>query len=167
MYHIAGNFQGRKLLWISRFCGYLRKFSPQNFWVWCLLVRQNKAIHEIFLRKNCIFHHSRKFSPSKVSAIRYMYVCLFAWTDQLMVCHLAPLSMLVGNRKCHYSWGRCTMTLTNMHSTSDLCIVTSLYESAFWGIVNYCFMHVPVHEQLVNPSKKTDIDDVCLLLCSI
>ena len=54
------------------------------------------------------------------------------------------------------------MTLTNMHSTSDLCIVTSLYESAFWGIVNYCFMHVPVHEQLVNPSKKTDIDDVCL-----
>ena len=51
------------------------------------------------------------------------------------------------------------MTLTNMHSTSDL---TSLCESAFGGVVNYCFMHVPVHEQLVNPSKKTDIDDVSL-----
>ena len=35
-YHIAGNFQGRKRVWISRFCGYLLKFSPQNFGAWHL-----------------------------------------------------------------------------------------------------------------------------------
>ena len=29
-YHIAGNFQERKLSRISRFCGYLGKFSLQN-----------------------------------------------------------------------------------------------------------------------------------------
>ena len=28
-YRIVGNFRGRKLLQISWFCGYLRKFSPQ------------------------------------------------------------------------------------------------------------------------------------------
>jgi len=31
-YHIAGNFRGRKLSWISRFCGYSRKFSPRKLY---------------------------------------------------------------------------------------------------------------------------------------
>jgi len=30
MYRIARHFQGRQLLQISRFCGYLQKFSPRN-----------------------------------------------------------------------------------------------------------------------------------------
>ena len=29
-YCVAGNFRGRKLSWMSRFRGYMRKFSPQN-----------------------------------------------------------------------------------------------------------------------------------------
>ena len=31
---LAENFQRRKLLWISKFCDYLQKFSPQNLVFW-------------------------------------------------------------------------------------------------------------------------------------
>ena len=55
-YLITGNFRGRKLSWISLFCGYLRKFSPQNLVAWHPLARQKRAIRENFLRENCIFH---------------------------------------------------------------------------------------------------------------
>ena len=44
-----GNFWGRKLLQISRFCGYLWKFSPRNLGVWCLLAWHKWAICESFL----------------------------------------------------------------------------------------------------------------------
>ena len=37
-YSIQGNFWGSKLLRISKFYGYLCKFSPQNLWLWCLLM---------------------------------------------------------------------------------------------------------------------------------
>ena len=49
----------------SRFCGYL-----QNLGAWHPLVQQKRAIHESFLRKNCIFRQFVNVSPSKVS--RYM-----------------------------------------------------------------------------------------------
>ena len=58
----SGNFRGRKLSRISRFCG---EFSPQNFAAWCRLARQKRAIRESFLCEN-----SRNFSPSKL--FRYM-----------------------------------------------------------------------------------------------
>ena len=48
---IAGNFQGRKLSWISQFCGYSRKFSPWNLGVWHPLAR---PVHKSFLHKNLI-----------------------------------------------------------------------------------------------------------------
>ena len=47
-YHIAGNFQGRKLLRISRFCGYSQKFSPRNLEVWHLLVAPKVFSVKIF-----------------------------------------------------------------------------------------------------------------------
>ena len=59
-YHIAGNFRGRKLSQFSRFCGYLRKFSPRNLGAWCPLARQKQAIRESFLCENHIFHQSVK-----------------------------------------------------------------------------------------------------------
>ena len=57
-YRIAGNFQGRKLLRVSRFCVYSRKFS---LGVWCPLVWQKRAIHKSFLHENHIFTNLRKF----------------------------------------------------------------------------------------------------------
>ena len=55
VYHIAENFQGRKLSQILRFCGYSRKFLLQNLGVWCPLARQKRGIHESFLHENCCF----------------------------------------------------------------------------------------------------------------
>ena len=46
-----GNFRGRKLSRISQFCGYLRKFSPQNLGAWHLW--------------QCKSEQSAKFSPRK------------------------------------------------------------------------------------------------------
>ena len=57
-YRIAGNFQGRKLLRVSRFCVYSRKFS---LGVWCPLAWQKRAIHKSFLHENHIFTILRKF----------------------------------------------------------------------------------------------------------
>ena len=79
-YRIAGNFWGRKLSQISRFCGYLRKFPQQNLGVWCPLARHKRAIRESFLHENVFFTNSRKFSPSKVS--RYT-VCTENFIDLL------------------------------------------------------------------------------------
>jgi len=59
-YRIAENFRGRKLLRISRFCGYLWKFSPQNWGAWCPLAQQKRAIRESFLHENRIFHQFAK-----------------------------------------------------------------------------------------------------------
>ena len=58
-YRIAENFRGRKLLQISRFCGYTRKFSPQNL--------GRGVLWRCKMSKNRIFTNSWKFSPSKVS----------------------------------------------------------------------------------------------------
>ena len=46
---IAGNFVGRKLLQISRFCGYLWKFYRGNLGEWCFF--------------GCTSEQSAKFSP--------------------------------------------------------------------------------------------------------
>ena len=46
-YRIVGNFRGRKVLRILRFCGYLRKFSPQI--LGCVFFGMTKASNLGFL----------------------------------------------------------------------------------------------------------------------
>ena len=65
---IAGNFRGRKLLWISQFCGYSWKFSLRNL----ASFGTAKATTKLLSVKIIFFNNSRKFSPSKVS--RYMVI---------------------------------------------------------------------------------------------
>ena len=81
-YHIAENFQGRKLLRISWFCGYTQNFSLQNLGRGILRRCKKRAICKSFLRENCIFTNSRKFSPSKVS--RYTYVITIPLSSHLL-----------------------------------------------------------------------------------
>ena len=59
-YRIAENFQGRKLSRISRFCGYLRKFSLRNLGAWHPLTPYKRVICKSFLRENRIFHQFAK-----------------------------------------------------------------------------------------------------------
>ena len=100
-----GNFRGRKLPRISRFCGYLRKFSLQNLGAWHQLMRQKRAICESFLCKIwgqnlhdkskqsakvftmeiVFFTTSRKFSPSKFSRYTVLLLLFFLfWTSTIM-----------------------------------------------------------------------------------
>ena len=60
IYRIVGNFWGRKLSRILRFCGYSRKFSPWNLGVWCPLAWHKQAIRKSFLHENRIFHQFAK-----------------------------------------------------------------------------------------------------------
>ena len=78
-YHIAGNFRGRKLLQILRFCGYLWKFSPRNLGAGRPLVRHKRTIHENFFVKIVFFTNSWKFSPSKVSCYTVSCVACTCW----------------------------------------------------------------------------------------
>ena len=61
-YCIVGNLRGRKLLRILRFCGYLRKFSPQILGCGVLWHGKSKQSTNIFV----FFTNWKKFSPSKV-----------------------------------------------------------------------------------------------------
>ena len=64
---IAGNFWGRKLSWIFRFCGYLRKFSPLNLGAWDLWRGKSEQSMKVFSAKIVFFTNLLKLSPSKVS----------------------------------------------------------------------------------------------------
>ena len=63
-YRIVGNVRGRRLSRISQFCGYSRKFSPQNLGAWRPLAREQSA--KVFSTKIVLFTSPQKFSPSKV-----------------------------------------------------------------------------------------------------
>ena len=66
-YHIAGNFRGRKLSQMLRFCGYLRKFSLRSLGAWVLWRSKNEQSAKVFSAKIVFFTNSRKFSLLKVS----------------------------------------------------------------------------------------------------
>ena len=76
-YRIAGNFRGRKLSQISRFCGYSRKFSLQNliFWHFNWWQQLGNPLQK-FSTNLWKFFTWWKFSPSKVPTI-YSYVSLY------------------------------------------------------------------------------------------
>ena len=59
-YHIAGNFQGRKLSQILQFCGYSQKFSLRNLGAWHPWRGTSRAICESFLLENRSFHQFAK-----------------------------------------------------------------------------------------------------------
>ena len=71
-YHIAENFWGGNLSWISRFCGYLRKFSQWNSGAWSFGGTSEQPAKvlsmKIFFPPTC-----ESFFPRKFPAIwRYM-----------------------------------------------------------------------------------------------
>ena len=81
--HIVGNFQGRKLLQISQFCGYLWKFSLQNLGAWHPLVWQKSVICRSFLHENRIFHQFTKVSCYTVCKIIVQSTCV---VQSLKIC---------------------------------------------------------------------------------
>ena len=78
-YHIAGNFRGRKLLGISRFCGYLQKFSLRNLKICRPLMQHEWAICESFCLESFLLYSIRvSFSPSfplDVPRILFYFTC--------------------------------------------------------------------------------------------
>ena len=54
-YRIAGNFQGRKFLWISRFCGYCKSFLRKILGSGVLWCCTSEPIRKSFLHKNYQF----------------------------------------------------------------------------------------------------------------
>ena len=61
LYHIAGNFRGRKLSWISRFSENCKSWGHGVLW------EQQRAICKSFVRENLFSTSLRKFSPTQVS----------------------------------------------------------------------------------------------------
>ena len=69
-YRIAGNFRGRKLLQILRFCSYSQKFSPANWRAWHIFGSTSKQSTKVFSTKIVFFTNSWKFS---LTTMRYIY----------------------------------------------------------------------------------------------
>ena len=74
-YRIAENFRGRKLVRISWFCGYTRKFCPRNLGRGVLWHGKSEQSTKVFSAKIIFFTNSRRFSPSKVSRYMVHFVC--------------------------------------------------------------------------------------------
>ena len=73
-YHIEENFWGRKLSWISRFCGYTRKFSPWNLGRGVLWHGQSEQSAKVFSVKIVFSPICKSFLPQKFTTIRYTVV---------------------------------------------------------------------------------------------
>ena len=71
----SGKLSREKLSRISRFCGYLRKFSLQNLGVWHLWCCKSEQSAKVFSAKIIFFANLRKFSPSKVSCYMVSFIC--------------------------------------------------------------------------------------------
>ena len=79
-YRIAENFRGRKLSRISRFCGYLEKFSSWNLGAWHPLAAQASNSRKFFSVKSVFPANLWKFSPSKVCKLVVWYIPVTAWS---------------------------------------------------------------------------------------
>jgi len=61
------------------FCGSSQEFFPRILGVWHPWRGKSETIRVSFLRENRIFYQFAKFSPSKVSAVRYCLVFMIQW----------------------------------------------------------------------------------------
>ena len=67
----SGNFRGRKLSQILKFCGYSRKFSLQNLGVWHLWCCKTSNLRMFSPRKSYFSPIRESFLSRKFPAIRY------------------------------------------------------------------------------------------------
>ena len=72
VYRIAENFRGRKLLRISWFCGYTRKFSPQNLGHGIRWRCKSEQSAKVFSTKILFPPIRKSFLPRKFPAIWYV-----------------------------------------------------------------------------------------------
>ena len=70
-YRIAENFRGRKLSRISRFCGYMQKFSLQNLERGILWLCKSEQSAKVFPAKIVFSPIHESFLPRKFPAIQY------------------------------------------------------------------------------------------------
>ena len=70
-YRIVGNFRGRKLSKISRFCGYTRMFSPQNLGRGILWHSKSEQSAKVFSQKSYSLQICESFLPQKFPTIQY------------------------------------------------------------------------------------------------
>ena len=113
MYHTAENFRGRKLLRISRFCGYLPKFSPWNLGRGVLWHGTSEQSAKVFSAKIIFFHQFAKVFSLKsfrLYGINVIYMC----TSQTIWSHNIPIlsnKFLVKVSVLHFSMGSIGCTL--------------------------------------------------------
>ena len=83
-YRIVGNFRGRKLSQISRFCGYSRKFSLQNliFLALQLVATARKHSAKVFHQYAKVFHQFVKvFSLESSHYIQLCFSVFISWDN--------------------------------------------------------------------------------------
>ena len=110
-YRIAENLQGRKLLQISRFCGYMRKFSLRNLETWHPLGHKRASAKD-FSTKIVFSTNSRKLSLFwKFSTICYANSILIGFEPIAITCMLLPtvltlvLALSPSYLLSHFKWG--------------------------------------------------------------
>ena len=108
-YRIAGNFRERKLSWISRFCGYSRKFSLRNLEAWHPL---KQAIRESFLHENRILH--------QFARVFFLKSFPLYGSTQNLLAHMIHECVRLKNPKCEFCYGSVNVCI-HVCSLADLC----------------------------------------------
>ena len=135
--YIAGHFHGRKL---SRYLGYLQKFSPQNLGMWCPLARHKPATCESFLHENHSFHQFAKvFSLKSFSLYGNLPMHLVCCASNL-ICY--P-NLLIASWNCPrnqltYSVPR---QLSKQVGVKAYLVPTNQLTGKFWSVSVSAFMY--------------------------
>ena len=93
-YHLAGNFWGRKLLWILSFCDYLWKFYKWNL---ASFGTSSEQSAKVFSTKILFSTNLQKFFPMKVSQYG---ICGLYESMSLSSRSVGSVTSLQGTRPC-------------------------------------------------------------------
>ena len=117
-YCIAGNFWGRKLSRILRFCGYLWIVSPQNLGTWYYLAGPASNLWKLSPWKSCFPPVCKSFLLRKFPAIQYIVFTIKCWfmCRQCVILNRAhtECTSLLGAFYC-YVGGRCKCMCSATH----------------------------------------------------
>ena len=145
-FRIAGNFRGRKLLQISRVCGYLWKFSLWNLRAWRPLAQQKRQSAKVFSAKIVFFTNSRKFSPSKVS---HYTVCTTKTTSILLTQQLVSQVFLCQRTVARLSlvWYKtilqwCVLYIYQVIKLTHISCISHIWKSigSVWIVLSWFFV---------------------------
>ena len=126
VYRIAGNFRGRKLLWISRFDSHPRKFSSRNLGHAAPTYDWFQAIRESFLREILTSYGSAKVFSLESLPLYSMYCLLPVVGIKIVRSQYLMSEWVVASTKLSKDEKSCLYTFYMAHEYFKSCLLSAI-----------------------------------------